>query len=90
MNEIPEYYSDAIGINLNMPWTVALTFGLRATTPDQKSTDVVRVRMSPEHAKVTAMLLRKNIKKYEEQAKTSINLPAEMYTRLGLDSIDDW
>jgi len=90
MSEIPEYYSDAVEINLNMPWTVALTFGLRATTPDQKPTEVVRVRMSPEHAKVTAMILRKNIKKYEEQAKTSINLPAEMYTRLGLDSIDDW
>ena len=56
----------------------------------QKPTDVVRVRMSPEHAKVTTMLLKKNIKKYEEQAKTSINLPAEMYSRLGLDSIDDW
>lgn len=90
MTEIPEFYSDSIIINLNMPWTVALTFGLRSTLPDKKPTDVVRVRMSPEHAKVVAMLLRKNIRKYEEQAKTSINLPAELYSRLGLDSIDDW
>ena len=90
MAEAPEFYSDLVSIDLIMPWTVSLTFGLRGTKPDAKPTDVVRVRMSPEHAKVTAMLLRKNLKKYEEQAKTSINLPPDMYKGLGLDSIDDW
>jgi len=90
MSEIPEFYSDAIEINLTMPWTVALTFGLRSTEAERKPTSVARIRMSPEHAKVMAMLLRRQLKKYEEDTDTQINLPADLYAKLGLVSFEDW
>jgi hypothetical protein len=89
MQEIPEFYSDAIDISLNMPWTVALTFGLRTTEEERKPKSMVRVRMSPEHAKVTAMMLRQMLKRYESDSKTPINLPADLYPALKL-SISDW
>jgi hypothetical protein len=88
MAEIPEYYSDAINISLSMPWTVALTFAVRATKPDVEPEPKAIIRMSPEHAKITAMLLRKNIKQYEKQTNTSINLPGDLYKQLNLDSLD--
>ena len=88
MADIPEYYSDALNISLAMPWTVALTFSIRSTKPDTDPESQVIVRMSPEHAKITAMLLRKNLKQYEDQAKTSISLPGDVYEKLKLDSLD--
>jgi len=88
MAEIPEYYSDAINISLAMPWTVALTFAVRGLEADAKPEPKAIIRMSPEHAKVTAMMLRKNLKKYEKDTKTPINLPGDLYTQLKLDSLD--
>lgn len=88
MAEIPEYYSDAINISLAMPWTVALTFSVRPTKPDSKPEPKVIIRMSPEHAKVTAMLLKKNIKEYETKTSASINLPGDLYSQLDLDSLE--
>jgi len=90
MAEVPEFYSDAVEINLTMPWTVALTFSLRSTEADRKPTPVATIRMSPEHAKVTAMLLRRQLKKYEEESGTPINLPADLYSKLGLIPFEDW
>ena len=88
MSEVPEYYRDAINIQLAMPWTVALTFAVRSLDADAKPEPKAIIRMSPEHAKVTAMSLRKNITKYEQDPKTAINLPGDLYKRLGLDSLD--
>jgi hypothetical protein len=88
MAETPEYYSDAVNISLAMPWTVALTFALRPTKPDKEPEPKAIIRMSPEHAKVTAMLLRKQIKDYESKTQTFINLPGDLYKQLNLDSVD--
>lgn len=90
MQEIPEFYCDGIEINLTMPWTVALTFSLKSTEPDRKPRPVAIIRMSPEHAKVTAMLLKRQLKKYEEESSSIINLPAELYSKLGLVPFEDW
>lgn len=88
MSDLPEFYSDALNISLAMPWTVALTFSVRPTKPDVEPEPKVIVRMSPEHAKATAMLLTKNIKEYEKKTNTSINLPGDLYKRLNLDPLD--
>ena len=88
MAETPEYYSDAINITLSMPWTVALSFGVRSTKPDTEPETKAIIRMSPEHAKVTAMLLRKNLKTYEEKTNTHINLPGDLYKQLNLDPLE--
>jgi len=39
---------------------------------------------------VMAMLLRRQLKKYEEDSSTQINLPSDLYAKLGLVSFEDW
>jgi len=90
MSEVPEFYADAVEINLTMPWTVALTFALRSTDAERKPSPVARIRMSPEHAKVTAMILRRQLKRYEKESGSEISLPADVYSKLGLVSFEDW
>ncbi|MCK5584502.1 hypothetical protein KAJ02_00345 [Candidatus Bipolaricaulota bacterium] len=87
--EIPQYYSDGIELSLTMPWTVALTFSVKDTTEDRVAVPQAIVRMSPEHAKVAAMLLRKILKQYEEESKSPINLPDGVFQSFGL-SQSDW
>jgi len=89
MPEIPEFYSDGIEINLTMPWTVALTFALKDTSKERKSNPQVVVRMSPEQAKVAAMLLKRLLKNYELESRCPINLPEDLWGQLGLLS-EDW
>jgi hypothetical protein len=45
--------------------------------------------MSLEHMKVMAMLLKRQLKAYEEQAASPINIPRQVYNGLGL-SQEDW
>ena len=87
--EIPEFYSDGIEISLTMPWTVALTFSLKDTTPERKSKPQVVVRMSPEQAKVSTMILKRLLKNYEAESGCHINLPSDLYGKLGLPP-EDW
>jgi hypothetical protein len=86
---IPEFYSDGIDINLTMPWTVALTFSLKDTTKERNPRPQVIVRMSPEQAKVSAMLLKRLLKNYEHDSGCPINLPKDLYGQLGLPP-EDW
>ena len=46
-------------------------------------------RTSLEHAKILAMMLRKQIKQYEFATKIDIKVPDQVYQGLGLDS-NDW
>lgn len=87
--EIPEFYSDGIEVSLTMPWTVALTFSVKDTTPERKPKPLVVVRMSPEQAKVSAMLLKRLLKNYEADSGCFINLPSDLYGKLGLPP-EDW
>jgi hypothetical protein len=45
--------------------------------------------MSLEHAKVMTMLIRRQLKQYEEQSGTTINVPMAVYRGLGI-SPEDW
>jgi len=87
--EVPEFYSDGIEVNLTMPWTVGLTFSVKGFDPERKPKSLVTIRMSPEHAKVTAMILKRQLKTYEAQSGITINLPNELYSKLGLPP-EDW
>jgi hypothetical protein len=86
---IPEFYSDGIEISLTMPWTVALTFSLKDTSEERKPNPQVIVRMSPEQAKVSAMLLKRLLRNYEVQTGCPINLPENLCKQLGLP-LEDW
>jgi len=89
LERIPEFYSDGIEVGLTMPWTVALTYLLRDTTKERKPRPQVIIRMSPEQAKVAAMLLKRLLKNYENESGCAINLPQELYEQLGLPT-EDW
>lgn len=86
--EIPQYYADGVEISLTMPWTVALTFALKDTDPERTAIPQATVRMSPEHAKVTAMMLRRIIKQYEGDSQTPIAIPDNVFQAFGLTQAD--
>jgi len=52
-------------------------------------TDVAVIRTSPTHAKLISMLIKKQLKRFEENTKTEIQIPEEVYKELGIDP-SDW
>lgn len=91
-NKIPEVYTDSFTVAVN-PFGVAFTFGVNTARPTTglvtPAKDVAIVRMSLEHAKVLAMLLRRDLRNYEINNKLEIPLPAQVYTQLGIAK-EDW
>jgi hypothetical protein len=90
---IPDIYVDSSRVTVGA-YGVNLTFGLAEAHPSQggvprTAVDKVRIRMSLQHAKVMAMLLRKQLKLFEESASVDIQLPPGLYTGLGIAE-EDW
>ena len=84
-------YSDGIQVGIS-PFTVTLQFTVApAVQPGtQVPTPVATIRMSPEHAKVMAIILRKQLKQFEQQLGQDIALPHQVYQQLGLSPKEDW
>src|SRR5690349_14073255 len=89
--QVPELYADGVQIGLG-PFGAILSFTMQpAGGPG--TTHPVRVanmRMSVEHAKVLAMLLKKQLKVFESQLGQEIPLHPQLYTQLGLSRQEDW
>lgn len=89
---IPEFYVDKSTVTIS-PFGAALSFGLNPPHPSpgqqQSAPDTVRLRMSLEHAKLVSMLLRRQLKLFEEQMGAKINMPSQVYNSVGL-SQEDW
>jgi len=94
MADVPDVYCDQFSFTTS-PYGVALTFGLTpniapsvpGTVPAQPQ---VVVRMSLEHAKSMAMLIRKNLKQYElEILGDPIRIPDKVLQGMNL-SQSDW
>ncbi len=89
---IPEFYIDQFRVTVG-PFGGAMTFALSDPHPSpgqiQPPQDTVRIRMSLEHMKVMAMLIKRQIKAYEEQAAAPVNIPRQVYNNMGL-SQEDW
>jgi len=92
MPDVAEFYVDQFHTNMN-PYTAVITFGLAAPHPtssgQQPVEDTVRVRMSLEHMKIMVLILKKNLKAYEEQTQAAVNIPRSVLNQLGL-SQEDW
>jgi hypothetical protein len=80
--DIPEYYTDSVNFATNI-YGFALEFGVMQGQ-EQPPRSLVRVRMSPQHAKIMSLLLRKNVQEYEKRIGTII-LPDGLYQDLGID-----
>ncbi len=89
---LPEFYIDQFRVNV-APFGAAMTFGVGDPHPNpgqiQPVQDVVRLRMSLEHLKVMTMLLKRQLKAYEEQTGMPINIPRVVYNAVGLSG-EDW
>jgi hypothetical protein len=91
MPDIPEFYVDQFRMGIT-PYGAAITFGLASpnpTTGQPQTQDNVLIRMSLEHMKVMAMLMKKNLKAYEEQFQVQIPLPRQIMNQMGLSN-EDW
>ena len=88
---VPDVYTDQFLITSGI-WGVAMTFLKspphpspgQAPQPDPQAT----VRMSLQHAKVVAMMLRKQLKTWERE-NVEIAIPNSILNQLGL-SPEDW
>jgi len=91
-NTIPEFFVDAVRFTAN-PFGVSFTFGVNTPHPSPgkvtPAKDSLVLRMSLEHAKVLAMMLRRNLKHYEQENHLEIPLPTQLYTQLGI-AREDW
>jgi hypothetical protein len=91
--EIPDIYTDQMQVTTGV-FGVNITFALTEPHPVSGGTPrsaepQVRVRMSLQHAKVIAMLLRRQLKNYEAQTGTDIQIPQNVYASLGIPE-EDW
>jgi len=91
-DEVPDVYSDQFRINTT-PYGATLAFA--KSQPDApagqapRSKDQVVVRMSLEHLKVMVMVLKKNLRGYEQRTGITVELPFDMLNSMGL-SKEDW
>src|SRR2546428_7582017 len=81
----PELYADGVQIGLG-PFGTILSFTMQPAgqTGTLAPIRVCNLRMSLEHAKVLAMLLRKQLKIFEEQMGEDIPLHPQLYQQLVL------
>ncbi len=90
---IPDFYYDGTQVTVTV-FGVNISYTLSNPHPKDQ-TDAMKVktmavtRTSLEHAKIVAMLLRKQLKQYEFASKIEIRVPNEVYSGLGIDS-GDW
>jgi hypothetical protein len=87
---IPDTYADSTRFDITV-YGVTLEFGQTrpASGAGHRPPHIPRVRvsMSPQHAKVVALLLMKNMKAYEAQVGR-ITLPQQVLEELGI--AEDW
>jgi len=88
----PEFYVDQMRVTSGV-FGVAMTYGVSEAHPtgggNRQVEEKVTLRMSLEHAKIVAMILRRHLKNYERETGTTIQLPANIYTSLGV-AAEDW
>jgi hypothetical protein len=85
----PEVYADAVQMHVT-PYTFILNFLVAAPLPGGQDSPAATVRMSHEHAKAMAIMLRKNLKAYEDSNQALIPLHPELWKQLGLSKHEDW
>lgn len=92
MPEDPEpIYSDGVQVGC-APFTVALTFTVSSAPMrgNQPPKLVADIRMSPEHAKVMAIILRRQLRDFEQQLGKPIPIHPQVLQQLGVSPNEDW
>lgn len=79
--DIPDFYINSAFIQASL-YEFMFKFGLK-TDPKKDPESMVIIRMSPQHAKVLAKLLIKNVDAYEKDVG-EIKLPDNLIKELGI------
>lgn len=88
-----DLYADGVGLNI-APFGCALNFALSPAVPPAgggaaPSQPQVTVRMSLEHLKMMAFLVRRQLIEYERQSGISIPIPRDVLNQLRIGP-EDW
>ena len=89
--QTPNLYADSVQMSTT-PFGVVMMFGMRphAQTGTVPVIEVCNLRMSLEHAKVLAMMLKKQIKTFEDSMGEKIPLHPQIWQQMGLSKQEDW
>ena len=89
--ETPDIYITGVQFSVS-PFDMAMLFQLRPAAPSSTTPPeaVGTVRMSLEHAKVMAILLKKVLKNHEEAQGSPIVLHPQIYASMGISPTEDW
>ena len=93
MPEIVDVYSDQLGINLG-PFGCSLNFAVSPAVPPAgggaiPGQAVATVRMSLEHLKLMAFMLRRQLLQFEETSGVQIPVPQDVLNQLRIGR-EDW
>ena len=89
-SDVPDVFADGVRFHITA-FAVSMTFTLSPPgNPTADATTVANVRTSLEHAKALAIILRKQLKYYEDGNGAPIVLHPNVWKSLGLSKHDDW
>lgn len=91
MDDEVDLFIDGVQVGLS-PFSVALVFTIspQPGAGTQAPKKLATIRMSAEHAKVMSILMRRQLKQFEEQLGQPIPIPPQVYQQLGLSPKEDW
>lgn len=89
--QVPDFYAENVQVGMS-PFGVILSFGTQppGQTGSLPPNRVCVMRMSLEHAKVMAMILKKQLKVFEENLGSEIPLHPQLWQQMGLSRQEDW
>lgn len=93
MDGVPDVYADQLGLNLG-PLGASLFFSASVAGPvaqgvPQQTREVAVIRVSLEHLKLIAYVLRHQVRKYESQFGVQIPIPLEVLNQMHIGR-EDW
>lgn len=93
MPDISDVYSDGVSLNIG-PFGCALNFAMSPAVAQggaagAMAQPVSTVRMSLEHLKVMAFLIRRQLRDYERQSGVEVPIPADVLNQLRIGR-EDW
>jgi hypothetical protein len=93
MEEPLDVYSDQFQVLIG-PWGCALNFSLSAAVPPTpgkvpEAKQVATIRMSTEHLKAMAFMIRRQIMEVEKQTGIKAEIPMQVLNSLGI-ALEDW
>ena len=90
---VPDIYCDGVQLGMTpfdmMIWLMQRPPSVGGPNIEVKPIHVGTIRMSLEHAKVFAIMLRKHLKNYEDQTG-QIPMHPDLMKNLGISKSEDW